>query len=149
MKNWVDMLEIHNQKTIKYIFKDDEIIPDLKKIYISKIITYEYSMIIFFYFPLPKNVANNVIKRGKNITLGQFNLSEVEKLRIDKIKFSHDLLEVYDFYLEKSDEVFKLMIKSNFNTIISCEFNYFSLLNFGFSKIEEEFLIRFPSKYSS
>ena len=155
MSHWIDILEENStKKTItNYIFKD-QIIPDLKNIYIyrweiRKDRFERMEINVYFYFPLPKNV-NKKVSSKSNATIANFTLYPVEKFNFDfnNLVTEEDKLELFDIEIIKTyDDQYKFLASSNYGNTFESLSARISLLNFGYSLLDDDFYKKLPDKY--
>jgi hypothetical protein len=155
MSHWIDILEDSStKKTIyDYIFKNQDI-PDLKNIYIYKweFIKDEFERMeitVYFYFPMPKNINKKVFEKS-NVTSGNFTLYPIENFNYDfnNSVMLEDKLEVFNIELIKmAKNKFKFLAISNYGNIFESISRGISLLNFGYSSINNDFFKKLPTNY--
>ena len=155
MSHWLDSIEDSStKKTIKdYIFKDQDI-PDLKNIYIHK---WEINrneleateILIHFYFPMPTKVSKKVSEKS-NVITGNFTLYPIEKFNFNfnRLITSEDKLEIFDIKIESiSINKIQVLISSNYGNKFKAICIGISLLNFGYSLVDNKFFQKLPSNY--
>ena len=155
MSHWLDILEDSSTKTTikNYIFKNQDI-PDLKNIYIYKweINKNEFESIeilIHFYFPMPKEVSKKVSEKS-NVTTGNFTLYPLENFDFDfnHLPISENELETFDIVIESiSINKIEILISSNYGNKFKATCIGISLLNFGYSLVDNKFFEKLPSNY--
>lgn len=148
-KLWTDFLNEKQTIMVKSIFRNDRKIPDLERIYIDKIVITEFSMDLYFYFPMPLKPIKKMLQKGCNILYGNFNIVELKKMEILKENFLHNGLEIYSINITEENNNLKFTINSNYGSSLFCKCNNIELLNFGCTSVEESFLSQLPSNYQN
>ncbi len=138
-KHWIDFLE--DSMAIRYIFKEDNMIPNLDLIIIEYIhIGFNLNSIkINFNFPLPNNLPKKFKLKNYNILGGDLSFSNISKLKIEKEK-CYQVKEVYSFtFKEINHNKILIQIKGSLGSKLEFISEYICLLNFGGRIIEDNY----------